>query len=588
MMVIMFFGMKIKAVVDEGEGSEQPTEPQPTPSPTQPSTGDQTPLSESSTRHDTTQVPSINLEGTGESQWDQAQIPDDSPLSGGHPSNRAEGGLNLEELSVLCTNLSNRVLTLETVKDAQAAKIIALKSRIKKLEKKLGKKESVSKQGRKKAKPGPTLDVFDDLDADGRDYIEIEDVVKEGRQSNETKKLKLTTNTEEIAEDKGSSKKGGSTEELVSTAIPETVSTVRPYVTELGKNLDCYRCRSAILVYERGISRVEEQRTERPRQEPAFMAFHEHNCRYKHAQLNKKTLEEIQKMNKKATSVPEEEVLEEPDSTKVEGHIESTRKKPGRRLKMKATKKSKRQKTNSDLEEENQLRNFLQIVPDKEGTINYEVLEKRFPIVDWESKLYYYDKNGAELDHEELYNLVMQRFETTTPEGVDLVLWGDLKTMFEANADDDLWKNQEEWILKSWNLYDNYGVHILMLEDGTELYMLAERRYPLTKETLERMLALRLIVESESEAAFDLLRFVQKQIDESGSHDGGEKNLHQELASPEQTTLALAIPEQMTTGKETSNPFMVGSLPKNYKANLVGVAVLLSYCDAEMMTRTRS
>ncbi|GJV40195.1 hypothetical protein Tco_1418635 [Tanacetum coccineum] len=53
------------------------------------------------------------------------------------------------------------------------------------------------------------------------------------------------------------------------------------------------------------------------------------------------------------------------------------------------------------------------------------------------------------------------------------------------------------------------------------------------------MLALRLIAESESEAVFDLLRFIQKQIDKSGSHDG-----------------TLAIPEQTTTGKETSNPFM--------------------------------
>ncbi|GJZ66027.1 hypothetical protein Tco_0622723 [Tanacetum coccineum] len=193
------------------------------------------------------------------------------------------------------------------------------------------------------------------------------------------------------------------------------------------------------------------------------------------------------------------------------------------------------------------------IVPDEEGIINYEVLEKRFPIVDWESKFCYYDRNGTEcifykifrsdgssrwiktffemvtlfdrMDLEELYTLVMQRFETTTPEGVDLVLWGALKTMFEANTDDDLWKNQEKWILKSWNLYDNFGVHILMLEDGTELYMLAERRYPLTKETLERMLALRLIAINESEAAFDLLRFIQKQIDESGSHDGEEKDL---------------------------------------------------------------
>ncbi|GJY18957.1 hypothetical protein Tco_0390448 [Tanacetum coccineum] len=106
---------------------------------------------------------------------------------------------------------------------------------------------------------------------------------------------------------------------------------------------------------------------------------------YKHSQLKAKSFEEIKgmyerhkksvqdfvpigsakeeelikKINEKATDEDtsnKEKVLEEPDSTKVEvkqeGHEDSTRKRPGRRLKMKATKKSKRQKTDSDLEEE--------------------------------------------------------------------------------------------------------------------------------------------------------------------------------------------------------------------------------------------
>ncbi|GJS92010.1 hypothetical protein Tco_0774646 [Tanacetum coccineum] len=265
----------------------------------------------------------------------------------------------------------------------------------------------------------------------------------------------------------------------------------------------------------------------------------------------------IQKMNKKVASVHEEKVLEEPDSTKVEvkqeGNKESTRKRPGRRLKMKATKKSRMQKTNSDLEEEEHLKTFLKLVPDEEGIIDYEVLEKRFPIVHWESKFYHLDRHGAEciyyrifrfdessrwiktfskmvtmfdrLDLEELYNLVMQRFESTTPEGVDLVLWGDLRTMFDANTEDELWQNQERWNLKSWNFYENCGVHTLTLEDGTEIHMLAERKYPLTKETLERMMSLKLIAESASESAYNLLRFIQKQIDEYGSYDGSEKDL---------------------------------------------------------------
>ncbi|GJW15188.1 hypothetical protein Tco_0019321 [Tanacetum coccineum] len=170
-------------------------------------------------------------------------VPHQAPEGEGGPtSDRARGGMTLEDLSILCTNLSNRVLALEASKDAQAAKIIKLKTLIKKLKKKshpvishhkewlrsvsrlsmkrrLGRKESVSKHGRKNAKPKPepTLDAFDDLDADGRDYMEIEDVVKEGRQSNKTEEF-----------NKGNGEKGGSTEGPVSTVVPKTVNTARP------------------------------------------------------------------------------------------------------------------------------------------------------------------------------------------------------------------------------------------------------------------------------------------------------------------------------------------------------------------------
>ncbi|GKA75948.1 hypothetical protein Tco_0782326 [Tanacetum coccineum] len=98
------------------------------------------------------------------------------------------------------------------------------------MKKRFGKKESVSKQGRKKSKPESTLDdntVFDDQDADnGMEYMETEEVMDEGRQSGETEEVKLTNDTE-VVEDKSSGDKGGNAEELVSTARPE-VSTARP------------------------------------------------------------------------------------------------------------------------------------------------------------------------------------------------------------------------------------------------------------------------------------------------------------------------------------------------------------------------
>ncbi|GJY43497.1 hypothetical protein Tco_0431710 [Tanacetum coccineum] len=144
-----------------------------------------------------------------------------------------------------------RVLDLESIKVAQAAEISALKSRIKKLEKKckpsishhkawfksvkrlsmkkkFGRKKSVSKQGRKKSKPESTLDdstIFDDQDH-GMEYMETKEAVDEGRQSGETEEVKLTDDTE-VVEDKGSGDKGGNAEELVSAAKQED-SAVEP------------------------------------------------------------------------------------------------------------------------------------------------------------------------------------------------------------------------------------------------------------------------------------------------------------------------------------------------------------------------
>nr|GFC54890.1 hypothetical protein [Tanacetum cinerariifolium] len=109
------------------------------------------------------------------------------------------------------------VVALETVKDAQATEIIALKARIKKLEKKF--KPSISHH---RAWLKSVQSTFDGLDVDhDMNYMDIEEPVNEGRLSEETKELKLTTNTKEIAQDKGSGEKEGSTKELVSTEIAQ-------------------------------------------------------------------------------------------------------------------------------------------------------------------------------------------------------------------------------------------------------------------------------------------------------------------------------------------------------------------------------
>ncbi|GKF06834.1 hypothetical protein Tco_0037502 [Tanacetum coccineum] len=182
----------------EGKGLGEPTKPQPTPSPTQPSTGDQPP--ETSSSHATTQDSRDTLEGTNRNKGDQ-------------------------ELSVLCTNLSNGVLALESIKDVQATEICALKSRIKKLEKKCKPIISHYRAWLKSVKRLSMKKRFGKKES-WLEYIETKEAVDEGRQSGEPKEVKLTDDTE-VVKDKSSGDKRGNAEEVVSTARPE-VSTARP------------------------------------------------------------------------------------------------------------------------------------------------------------------------------------------------------------------------------------------------------------------------------------------------------------------------------------------------------------------------
>ncbi|GKG31932.1 hypothetical protein Tco_0426882, partial [Tanacetum coccineum] len=44
------------------------------------------------------------------------------------------------------------------------------------------------------------------------------------------------------------------------------------------------------------------------------------------------------------------------------------------------------------------------------------------------------------------------------PEGFDLMLWGDLHTLFEPDEDDEIWRDHHEYNLLSWRLCDFCGI----------------------------------------------------------------------------------------------------------------------------------
>ncbi|GJY91390.1 hypothetical protein Tco_0506586 [Tanacetum coccineum] len=97
-------------------------------------------------------------------------------------------------------------------------------------------------------------------------------------------------------------------------------------------------------------------------------------------------------------------------------------------------------------------------------------------------------KLEEDAEKEELKGLVKERYSASRPEGYDLMLWGDLHTLFEPDEEDEIWKNQHEYNVISWSLYDFCGIHILLMQNGIAIHMLTEKKYPLSQETITKML----------------------------------------------------------------------------------------------------
>ncbi|GJU15160.1 hypothetical protein Tco_1143126 [Tanacetum coccineum] len=159
-----------------------------------------------------------------------------------------------------------------------------------------------------------------------------------------------------------------------------------------------------------------------------------------------------------------------------------------------------------------ELQSLMEVIPDEEEVaINVVPLAtKPLTIVDWkihkEGKKNYYQivrvdgksqmyrvfslmlKSFSRNDLEDLYKLVKAKYKSTRlVADMDLLLLGDLKTMFEPHVEDEIWKLQQRYKVLSWKLFDSCRVHCLSLQYGM-IYMLVEKRYPLTPPIITDML----------------------------------------------------------------------------------------------------
>ncbi|GKB21609.1 hypothetical protein Tco_0855532 [Tanacetum coccineum] len=202
-------------------------------------------------------------------------------------------------------------------------------------------------------------------------------------------------------------------------------------------------------------------------------------------------------MNEKETDSSKNESVKKEDKEE-----EGTKKRKGGHIKMIARKKARKQ---SDIDSDDEHKKCLKIVI-FESILDSEIMEKKLVIARLNKVsspdgdyLVIYRANG----NFRAFNYLME---------------GDLKITMESstegNEQSDFWSGQQDWKIVTWRLYESCGVCILEFEDGIVIHMLVERRYPLSKDLLQRMLDLGLEVERESSVALDLIRFIKQQIDE--------------------------------------------------------------------------
>ncbi|GJZ04225.1 hypothetical protein Tco_0537500 [Tanacetum coccineum] len=185
---------------------------------------------------------------------------------------------------------------------------------------------------------------------------------------------------------------------------------------------------------------------------------------YKHNQLKNKSFDDIQKLFDKA--MKRVNTFVDMDTELVEGS---------------------EQKMDED-KETSELQRLIEVVPDeKKVAIDVIPLATKPPSI-----------------------LVKAKYGSTRPEeGYERVLWGDLKTTFDPHVEDQVWRNQQDYRLLDWKLYNSCGVHSLR-KQNVHIHMLVEKRYPLTPATITDMLNRKLQADHWNEMCYLLLKLITK------------------------------------------------------------------------------
>ncbi|GJW38286.1 hypothetical protein Tco_0064131 [Tanacetum coccineum] len=120
-------------------------------------------------------------------------------------------------------------------------------------------------------------------------------------------------------------------------------------------------------------------------------------------------------------------------------------------------------------------------------------------------------QNISREDLETLWKLVKTKHGNTRPEDdYEKVFWGDLKVMFEPDIKSEIWRSLQGYKVTVWKLFDSSGVHFVRFKN-LHIFMLVEKRYPLTPITITNMLNKKLQADYWNEMCYQLLKLMVKQ-----------------------------------------------------------------------------
>nr|GEX41590.1 hypothetical protein [Tanacetum cinerariifolium] len=169
-----------------------------------------------------------------------------------------------------------------------------------------------------------------------------------------------------------------------------------------------------------------------------------------------------------------------------------------------AQKAAKRRKLGEEAQEAKDLMKRLEIVQDEDDDVFVDTtpLAQKVPVVDYQIVV---------IDNKPRYKII--RADDTHQLYISFTT---LLKNFDREDLETLWRMSVHGLalVKRWKLLTSCGVHVITLST-VQLFLLVERRYPLSRFTLEQLVNVpRLQVEEESEMSLELLRFTRQQLQE--------------------------------------------------------------------------